>query len=84
MNKKTKLAIGGVSLILLIAAWSQGTFDNFLWRVHLNYNTCGQNGFGAVFCGDDMKAYEKRMNTDCEYNAVTDTYSNKNYPGESC
>ena len=48
-------------LVLLVFAWTQGTFDNFLWRVHLNYNDCAQNGFGAVFCGDSLKKYEKNF-----------------------
>jgi len=51
-----------VAIVLLIGfAWTRGTFDNFLWRVHLNYNDCAQNGFGAVFCGDALKNYQKEI-----------------------
>jgi len=47
-------------ILLIIFAWTKGTFDNFLWRVHLNYTECAQNGFGAVFCGDALKNYQKQ------------------------
>jgi hypothetical protein len=51
-----------VSVVLLLwFAWTRDTFDNFLWRVHLNHSTCIQNGFGAVFCGDAAKNYNKRL-----------------------
>lgn len=48
-------------VLLLAAAWGQGVFDNFLWRVGLNYNACATNGYGATFCGADLKRYQQRM-----------------------
>lgn len=38
-----------------------GTFDRALYPVGLNYKACGQNGFGAVFCGDDLEQYKARI-----------------------
>jgi len=52
-----------LAVIGLGRAWSVGTFDNFLWRVGLNATPCATNGFGATFCGDDLKAYNKRINS---------------------
>ena len=57
-RKRTWLVI---AVIVFVSVWPTGTFDNFLWRVHLNYNECATNGFGATFCGDALKEYEKRF-----------------------
>ena len=53
-----------IALAIVIAcfAYTQGTFDNFLWRVGLNYTECGTNGFGATFCGDALEEYQQRIN----------------------
>ena len=59
-SKKHSLVMLAVVLFVLFA-WSRGTFDNFLWRVHLNYTTCGTNGFGATFCGKDLERYQQRL-----------------------
>ena len=48
-------------VVVLVVAWTHGTFDNFLWRVHLNYTTCAQNGFGATFCGKTLDEYNQRL-----------------------
>jgi hypothetical protein len=56
-NRRT-LLIAAVAVVLAFA-WTQNTFDNFLWRVHLNHSTCIQNGFGAVFCGDAAERLEQ-------------------------
>ena len=50
-----------LAIVLACFAWTQGTFDNFLWKVGLNYNECGTNGFGATFCGDELKEYNLRI-----------------------
>lgn len=57
----TKQIVAVVIGVLLIAGWTTDTFDNFLWRVHLNHSTCIENGFGAVFCGDAAKNYQDRL-----------------------
>jgi hypothetical protein len=56
-NRKT-LLIAAIALVIGLG-WMHNTFDNFLWRVHLNHSDCIQNGFGAVFCGDAAKRYEQ-------------------------
>jgi hypothetical protein len=48
-------------ILLVLFAWTRGTFDNFLWKVGLNYNECATNGFGATFCGDALKEYKVRI-----------------------
>jgi hypothetical protein len=48
-------------ILLILFAWTRGTFDNFLWKVGLNYNECATNGFGATFCGNDLKEYKARI-----------------------
>jgi hypothetical protein len=58
-NGRVLIAIAVVAVV--IVAWTHGTFDNFLWRVHLNYTTCGMNGFGATFCGKDYDQYNQRL-----------------------
>jgi hypothetical protein len=58
-NTKALILVGIV--LLLAFGWSQNTFDNFLWRVHLNHSDCIQNGFGATFCGDAATTYQKRL-----------------------
>jgi hypothetical protein len=60
-NKKALIIIA--IFVVVFFAWTRGTFDNFLWRVHLNYTDCGQNAFGATFCGDQLKQYNKRFGT---------------------
>lgn len=58
-NKKAVVIM--IVVGVLFFAWTQNTFDNFLWRVHLNHSTCIQNGFGATFCGDAATEYEQRL-----------------------
>ena len=42
-----------IAILLVLGAWTQGTFDHLLVNVGLQYNDCARNGFGATFCGDD-------------------------------
>ncbi len=57
-----------VGLILLIAAWRQGTFDRFLYQFGLNAKPCAQNFFGVVLCGDDLVEFCRQF-YDPELNA---------------
>ena len=62
VSYRTALVI--TALMLLVGAgWTHGTFDNFLWKVGLNYQDCAVNGFGAVFCGDALKEYQQRIDS---------------------
>ena len=58
-NKKALLIVSILAVVVL--AWTQGIFDNFLWHVGLNYNDCAQNGFGATFCGDALEHYKQNV-----------------------
>jgi hypothetical protein len=58
-NKKALLIVAVFAVLFF--AWTQDTFDNFLWHVHLNHSDCAQNAFGATFCGDGLKQYEQRL-----------------------
>ena len=51
-----------VTLVLIVLfAWTRGTFDHLLVNAGLNYNDCARNGFGATFCGDELKTYQARL-----------------------
>jgi len=66
MSFKTRFWLTSIVVVFIILVgrgYTTGTFDNFLWRVHLNYTDCAMNGFGAVFCGNDLKQYEQRVNS---------------------
>ena len=58
-NKKALLIVAVFAVLFF--AWTQNTFDNFLWHVHLNHSDCAQNAFGATFCGDSLKQYEQQF-----------------------
>jgi hypothetical protein len=56
-----RVIVGGV-VIVLAALYFTGSLDNVLYKVHLNFHQCGENGFGAVFCGSALTQYENRIN----------------------
>ena len=48
-------AIIAVVLLLLVAFYVQGSFDHFLYRIGLNWETCGQGlTDGKTACGDEF------------------------------
>jgi hypothetical protein len=53
-------AIGALIGVLAFLYFS-GRLDPTLYHVGLNYTECGQNGFGAVYCGDDLTEYNRRV-----------------------
>ena len=55
------IVLVGTFMILCAFLWTRGTFDQALWKVHLNYNTCAENGMGAVMCGEDLDRYKQRL-----------------------
>lgn len=60
MNPRTRMIVGAVVGVLLVL-YLRGNFDTTLYPMGLNFNDCGQNGYGAVFCGDALKDYERRV-----------------------
>ena len=50
-----------VVLLLVIAAWRAGSFDHVLYNVGLNAKECARNGFGAVFCGQELTEYREQI-----------------------
>ncbi len=67
VEAKIGAAVGVILLIIGIAAWSQGTFDGFLYQFGLNAQPCAQNFFGTVMCGDDLEQF-CRENYDADLN----------------
>lgn len=53
--------IGGVVLVILGILYFTGHLDHLLYPVGLNYNKCGKNGFGSVYCGKELTEYEERI-----------------------
>ena len=50
-----------LALLVLFTAWRAGTFDHVLYNVGLNAKECARNGFGAVFCGQELTEYRERV-----------------------
>lgn len=50
-----------IAALLVVAFYFTGRADPLLYKVGLNYGTCGQNAFGAVFCGDQLTQYQDHL-----------------------
>ena len=62
LKRRDKIALQIAALVLLLVfQWSHGTFDRALYSLGLNAKDCGQNGHGAVFCGDQLKQYHQNL-----------------------
>ena len=59
-NMKAVVIVAAIVAVLYL--WTTGMFDNALYKVHLNHDTCGMNGFGAVYCGKALNEYNARIN----------------------
>ena len=46
---------------LLVGSYFTGRLDHALYSVGLNFKQCARNGFGAVFCGSELTAYQDRL-----------------------
>jgi hypothetical protein len=55
-----RVVIGSV-VVILVGLYLSGRLDPLLYKVGLNFHKCGQNGFGAVFCGSALTQYENRI-----------------------
>jgi hypothetical protein len=55
---KVLAVLGGVAVFAL---YFTGRLDHLLYHVGLNYHDCGENGYGAVFCGDQLTQYREHL-----------------------
>jgi len=56
------IVLAAIGLTMLLGkGYEQGRFDHALYNVGLNYTECAQNGFGSVFCGDELERYKARI-----------------------
>src|ERR1700693_3319105 len=53
------ITLGGVVVLGFI--WNTGALDHTLYHVGLQRHDCYQNGFGAVFCGDEATQYQNHL-----------------------
>lgn len=64
MERRNRRAILiAAAIVIGCYLWTQGTFDQALWKVGLNFNECATNGFGATFCGEQLEEYKARFET---------------------
>lgn len=52
--------VGAVIAVLLLLYFT-GRLDHVLYPVGLNLNECAKNGFGSVYCGDELTEYRNRV-----------------------
>ncbi len=57
---RRRLALIVVALVI-VGLYFSGRLDPLLYKVGLNYNTCGQNAFGTVYCGQALTDYNARI-----------------------
>ena len=46
---------------MLLILYFTGRLDHALYPVGLNLNECAKNGFGSVYCGDELTEYRDRV-----------------------
>jgi Protein of unknown function (DUF2510) len=49
--------LGASVAVLLAILYFSGRLDHALYPAGLNFNECGKNGFGSVYCGDELTEY---------------------------
>lgn len=54
-------SICAAALVILGILYFTGHLDHLLYPVGLNFNKCGKNGFGSVYCGKELTEYEERI-----------------------
>lgn len=52
--------VGGIVAVLLILYFT-GRLDHALYPVGLNLNECAKNGYGSVYCGDELTEYREKV-----------------------
>jgi hypothetical protein len=53
-------AVGAAIAVLLILYFT-GRLDHALYPLGLNLNECAKNGYGSVYCGDELTEYRNRV-----------------------
>lgn len=54
-------AIAAGVIVIVAALYLSGRLDPVLYKVGLNFKACGENGYGAVFCGSALTSYNSRV-----------------------
>ncbi len=57
----TKRAAALAAFILVAVLYGSGRMDQALYKVGLNLHDCGQNAFGAVYCGQALTDYNNSV-----------------------
>jgi Protein of unknown function (DUF2510) len=52
--------VGAVVAVFLILYFT-GRLDHALYPVGLNLNECAKNGYGSVYCGDELTEYRNNV-----------------------
>jgi hypothetical protein len=67
-SKRRKIVFWSIFAFLWLGGiWTNGTFDYALVNLHLNFNECARNGFGATFCGPDLEEYKDKIGSYSRY-----------------
>jgi hypothetical protein len=51
----------GAAIAVLLILYFTGRLDHVLYPLGLNLNECAKNGFGSVYCGDELTEYRNRV-----------------------
>lgn len=60
MRPRRRWVVGALVAVVALLYFT-GRMDPLLYKVGLNYTTCGQNAFGTVYCGSSLTAYNQRV-----------------------
>lgn len=55
--------VAAILMVLLFGLYMNGNLDHTLFPLHMNKNECARNGYGAVFCGDELTQYRQNLDS---------------------
>jgi len=61
ISPQTVRAAVGAVVAILFFLYVTGRLDHTLYPVGLNLNECAKNGYGSVYCGDELTEYRNRV-----------------------
>ncbi len=61
VKPQTVRRIVGVVVAVLLVLYFTGRLDHVLYPVGLNLNECAKNGYGSVYCGDELTQYRNSV-----------------------